>query len=74
MIPDAGYPSLACARLTLAQKAKQGARPEDIYAKEMSLIGIQRPLDAGVLRAAGFHEWFRLGPFSGFIFEKPEAL
>ena len=74
MIPDAGYPSLACARLTLAQKAKQGARPEDIYAKEMSLIGIQRRLGPKLSSIATHYEWFRLGPFAGFIFEKPEAL
>lgn len=72
IIPDSGYPSLACARLTMAQKAKQGADPADIYSKEMSLIGLQRPMDPKVIESLGFVQWFRMGNFAGYIYEKPE--
>ncbi len=74
IIPDSGYPSLACARLTMAQKRKQGADPADIYAKEMSLIGLQRPMDRAVLEGMGFSMWFRMGNFAGFILEKGERI
>jgi len=70
--PEDGYVSLACARITMAQKQLQGADPGDIYRKEMSLIGLQRPIERAALLKAGFSEWFRLANFAGFIYEKRE--
>jgi tRNA (cmo5U34)-methyltransferase len=74
VLPDSAYPSLACARLTLWQKEQQGASPAEIYAKEMSLIGIQRPMDLRHLSSLGAVEWFRMANFVGFVVEKPEFL
>ncbi len=62
------YANLALYRLTLAAKHQSGASPEDIIAKELSLTGVQRPLETGV--TDGWLEFFRFGEFAGHIFEK----
>jgi tRNA (cmo5U34)-methyltransferase len=54
-------------RLTLAGKLKSNVPAQQIIAKEMSLSGVQRPLNACEL--VGFREWFRFGNFAGFIYE-----
>lgn len=68
MLPPHGYPSIVTSRLTLAAKLQQGAHPEEILAKELSLSGVQRPLaekDLGM----GAVEWFRFGDFAGYLIE-----
>lgn len=68
MLPPHGYPSIITSRLTLAAKLAQGALPEEIIAKELSLSGVQRPLaekDLGM----GAVEWFRFGDFAGYLIE-----
>lgn len=70
MAPGSGYPALAMSRLTLAQKRAAGADAGEIFDKEMSLIGVQRPVYQGLL--VGFTEWFRVGDFAGWIYERPE--
>lgn len=67
-----GYPGTILRRLTLAGKVAGGATPEDIVAKELSLGGVQRPLDPAVLSNCGLPvvEWFRFGEFSGWLMEK----
>ena len=69
MQAGSGYTSTISARLTLANKLKAGATPEDIVAKELSLSGIQRPLAQSEL-PSGAVEFFRLGDFAGWIVEK----
>jgi len=69
MQAGSGYTSTISARLTLANKLKAGAKPEDIVAKELSLSGIQRPLAQSEL-PQGAVEFFRLGDFAGWIVEK----
>lgn len=68
-LPPPGYPSIVTSRLTLAAKAAAGAKSADIVAKELSLAGVQRPLDADMLRRLGAVEWFRFGDFAGYLIE-----
>lgn len=69
MLPPAGYLSIVTSRLTLAAKAAMGAKSADIVAKELSLSGVQRPLDPRMLATFGAVEWFRFGDFAGYVIE-----
>lgn len=70
-LPPSGYLSIVTSRLTLAAKSAAGASGDDIVAKELSLAGVQRPLDPAVLRRYGAFEWFRFGDFAGYVIEAP---
>lgn len=72
-LPPAGYLGLVSSRLTLAAKSRAGASGDDIVAKELSIAGVQRPLDVATLRAHGAHEWFRFGDFAGYVIEGASA-
>jgi tRNA (cmo5U34)-methyltransferase len=63
--PQGGYCSTVSYRLTLAMKLKNGATPDEIISKELSLSGIQRPLNN--IDVQGGYEVFRFGDFAGFI-------
>lgn len=65
--PEGGYPAVVLSRLVLETKRLQGAAPEAILAKELSLAGVQRPLRAELLRPAT--EFFRYAAFAGYILE-----
>lgn len=69
-----GYLSTVLHRLTMAGKLAQGARPDDILAKELALIGVQRPLPMRFMDYAvpGAVEVFRFGEFAGWVIECPE--
>jgi tRNA (cmo5U34)-methyltransferase len=56
-------------RLTLAGKVATGVSPEQIIAKELSLAGIQRPLQDNELPEIA-EQFFRFGEFAGWIIEK----
>jgi tRNA (cmo5U34)-methyltransferase len=64
-----GYLATVLWRLTLAGKVAAGVDPRDIVAKELSLGGVQRPLDRDEL-GPGAVEWFRFGDFAGWVIEK----
>jgi tRNA (cmo5U34)-methyltransferase len=66
-----GYIATALWRLTLAAKLDQGAAPADVLAKELSLIGVQRPISTALV--AGWQPFFRYGDFAGFIWEAPQV-
>lgn len=68
-LPPAGYMSIVTSRLTLAAKARKGASSAEIVAKELSLAGVQRPLDRRLLDRFGAVEWFRYGDFAGYVIE-----
>jgi tRNA (cmo5U34)-methyltransferase len=68
MEPRPGYLGVVTYRLTLAAKHEQGATAEDVIAKELSLAGLQRPMNEGELE--GFVEVFRFGDFTGWVYEK----
>lgn len=64
-----GYFGTVLKRLTMHFKLLQGAKPEDVLAKEMCLAGVQIPIDPEILgnRAKLF---FRMGEFAGWVIEK----
>ena len=62
-----GYPATILMRLALAGKLSAGVEADEIIAKELSLGGIQRPIDPEILGDAV--EWFRFGDFAGWIIE-----
>lgn len=70
-LPPPGYLSVITSRLTLAAKRAMGAPADQIIAKELSLAGVQRPLDTKVLDLLGAVEWFRFGDFAGYVIESP---
>lgn len=63
-----GYASTVFRRMTSEWKLKCGASPSNILDKELSLSGVQRPLDQGEI-SEGI-EFFRIGEFAGYIIEK----
>lgn len=67
--PRSGYLGTISSRLALAAKHEAGADPAAIIAKELSLAGIQRPLEPEELD--GFLEIFRFGDFAGWLFQAP---
>jgi len=67
---DDGYFSTVMKRLTMYWKLKNGAHSEDIINKELSLSGVQRPIDSDLLRMFGAKQFFQLGEFKGWVIEK----
>jgi tRNA (cmo5U34)-methyltransferase len=66
-LPEGGYNGLISARMTLQAKLLAGCEPNDIIAKELSLRGIQRPMNRSEING---YEIFRFGDFSGYILNK----
>lgn len=66
-----GYLATILRRLTLAGKVATGTTSDDIINKELSLAGIQRPIDIRILPGDP-QVFFRFGEFTGWIIEKPE--
>lgn len=63
-----GYASLVLWRIVLSAKVAAQVDPAQVVAKELSLGGVQRPLDPVVL-GPGAVEWFRYGDFAGWLVE-----
>ena len=63
-----GYFATVLKRLTMQFKLQQGAKPEDVLTKEMSLAGVQIPLDPAIL-GADAKQFFRMGEFAGWVIE-----
>lgn len=61
-----GYLATALWRISLAGKIAAGVDAESIIEKEISLCGIQRPIDPKLLGDDAI-EWFRFGDFAGWI-------
>lgn len=68
-LPPNGYMSIITSRLTLAAKASTGVSADQIIAKELSLAGVQRPIDQRIFKRYPCTEWFRFGDFAGFLIE-----
>ena len=68
-----GTVSQAFYRSLLGQKMKQGAKPEDVLRKEISLAGIQRPLSRTFFEPFNAYLVFRFGDFNAWVIEKPET-
>lgn len=63
-----GYFSTVLKRLTMQFKLQQGAKAEDVLTKEMSLAGIQIPIDPAIL-GMDAKQFFRMGEFAGWVIE-----
>ena len=63
-----GYFSTVLKRLTMHFKLQQGAKPENVLTKEMSLAGIQIPIDPAIL-GDDAKQFFRMGEFAGWVIE-----
>ena len=63
-----GYFATVLKRLTMQFKLQQGAKPEDVLNKEMSLAGVQIPIDPAIL-GADAKQFFRMGEFAGWVIE-----
>lgn len=68
--PPSGYLGLVSSRLTLDAKLRGGATADEIIAKELSLVGVQRPLIRDAVVARGGCELFRFGDFSLYVIEQ----
>lgn len=66
--PKGGYLSIVNSRLALSEKLKNGASHKDIIDKELSLSGVQRPLNSSIY--SGYELIFKYGDFVGFVIEK----
>ncbi len=62
-------------RLTLAGKVATGTPAEEIVAKELSLSGVQRPLDTVLTHylSPPAYPMFQFGEFAGYVFTRPES-
>lgn len=63
-----GYSSTIMHRLTLAGKIATGTSPNEIIKKELSLCGVQRPINKDLVHDA--FQFFRFGEFAGWLIEK----
>lgn len=61
---SSGYEATVFWRLTLAGKVAAGVDAASVIAKELSLSGVQRPLDPAML-GENASLWFRFGDFAG---------
>lgn len=65
-----GYPATIMHRLTLFCKTLTQTPPDQIMNKELSLSGVQRPLNTDHLSRYQPFEFFRFGEFAGWIIVK----
>jgi tRNA (cmo5U34)-methyltransferase len=68
VLDHGGYFATVLKRLTMHFKLQQGAKPEDVLAKEMSLSGVQIPIDPAIL-GPDAKQFFRMGEFAGWVIE-----
>lgn len=67
--PGSGYASTVLSRLALASKRAAGVSSEEIIEKELSLAGVQRPIDWMSVIPASSVNIFRFGDFAGWLIE-----
>jgi tRNA (cmo5U34)-methyltransferase len=66
-----GYLSTVVHRLALAGKVATGVPSDAIVKKELSLAGVQRPIDSDwLMYTKGAKEIFRFGEFAGWVITK----
>lgn len=71
--PKGGLLSTSIHRYLMKSKINQGATAENVLKKELSLQGIQNPLDRNFLNTfPNAAEVFRFGDFVGYVIEKKE--
>jgi tRNA (cmo5U34)-methyltransferase len=67
-----GYLGSTIHRWTMKQKQIGGITPEEIAEKELSLVGVQRPLDPRELMKRNYTTWLQVGEFFGAIYEEKQ--
>lgn len=67
VLDHSGYFSTVMKRLGMQYKIQQGAKLEDVIQKEMSLAGVQIPIDKKLVKDG--KEFFRMGEFAGWVIE-----
>ena len=70
-----GYLSTVMHRLTIAGKMAQGADPARVIEKELSLMGVQRPISQTLMEQSCNPfpvEVFRFGEFAGWVIARQE--
>jgi tRNA (cmo5U34)-methyltransferase len=70
---DSGYISNVLRRATIMAKYASGVSPDEIIKKELSISGVQRPLESNFFNffsTAKATEIFRFGEFAGYVIEK----
>lgn len=65
--PLGGYSGQVMNRLNLTNKLHSGCKPSDILDKELSLSGVQRPINTDLVNS--FMKWFQVGEFCGWLYE-----
>ena len=65
-----GYIGTINYRLTLAEKLKTGTTTQDIIEKELSLQGVQRPINYELIKPYNPTLFFKFSDFVGYIIEK----
>ncbi len=63
-----GYPATVLWRLALSNKIAAGVDADEIVAKELSLGGVQRPVNPSIFGPDAI-EFFRFGEFAGWLIE-----
>lgn len=66
--PVGGYLSTVMHNITLQGKIASGTTYDEAARKELSLIGVQRPIDPAILGDDAV-EFFRMGDFAGWVIE-----
>ncbi len=69
--PD-GYLGTVFRRMAIKWKLDAGTSAEEIIAKELSLGGVQRPINPGMIPVLA-KKFFQFGEFVGWIYERPEG-
>jgi len=69
-INEGGYFGTVLYRLILANKIASGVSAEDVVAKELSLAGVQIPLNPKDYQEFKIKRWFKYGDFGGWVIEK----
>ncbi len=67
-----GYLGTVFRRLAMKGKLDAGASAEEILAKELSLGGVQRPINPSIIPVMA-QRFFQFGEFTGWIYEKVEG-
>lgn len=71
VISPPGYLGTVMRRLAMKWKLDAGATAEEIIAKELSLGGVQRPINPAII-PVNATRFFQMGEFVGWIYEREE--
>ena len=66
---SSGYVGTVVSRLAMAEKLRNGIPADQVLEKELSLAGVQRPIDMTDTIPSNSTELFRFGDFAGWIIE-----